>query len=245
MKWKLPKRKQPVWRIFKAIVKPFLGAKEVVNLGDEPMTEKCIIVSNHANKKGPLSLELSLPIFHARWAASPMMEGYKDRWHYLRDVLYVQKNGTNKFWASIKSTIEAIFSPYVYKGLKAIPSYIGSRMRKTINYSMECLDNGIAVGIYPENSNSGYHDELIELHTGFVFLSEMYRRKTGEDVPVYPVYIGKVNKKRKVVIGKPIKIGELMDSGLDRKAVAEHFLGLINQLYFDYFKPNGKEITTT
>ena len=152
--FQVPKRKQPVWKIFSAIVSPFFKAKTIINLNDQPMPERCIIVSNHANKKGPLTLELSLPVFHTRWAAYQMLGNYKDRFLYLRDVLYIQKNHVKKFPATIKSLFEAIFAPFIYKGIKAIPSYPGAKMRKTIEHSIECLDQNIAVGVYPENSNS-------------------------------------------------------------------------------------------
>ena len=67
----------------------------------EKFPEKCIIVANHNNKKGPLIYELNLPIFHVTWGAYQMLGSYKDRYLYLRNVLYIQKNGVGKIRATI------------------------------------------------------------------------------------------------------------------------------------------------
>ena len=50
IKWRLPKRKQPVWKVIKFILRPFFYVKNVEFLGEE-FPSRCIIVSNHNNKK--------------------------------------------------------------------------------------------------------------------------------------------------------------------------------------------------
>ncbi len=236
--WKTPKRKQPIWKVFSKIVSPFLRAKNIINLNDTPMIEKCIIVSNHANKTGPLTLELSLPIFHVRWGAYQMLENYKERFLYLRDILYIRKNHMKKFPATLKAFFEAFFSPMIYKGIKVIPSYPGAKMRKTIELSIQCLDKDMAVSVYPENSNTGYHDELVELYAGFVMMSEIYYAQRNFDLPIYPVYIGKIKRKKTIVIGKPMYVTELKAKGYNRKEIAEQFRLAINGLYRQYIKVN-------
>ena len=59
--WKVPKKKQPVWRFFKSIFALFFTAKSIVYEGEQ-LPNKCIIVSNHNNKKGPMVFEVNLPI---------------------------------------------------------------------------------------------------------------------------------------------------------------------------------------
>ena len=103
----------------------------------EQFPEKCILISNHNNKKGPMVFETNLPLFHVTWGAYQMLGSYKDRFHYLRDVLYMQKNGLSKFKATMKAWFEAIFSIYMYKGLKVLPSYPDARFRKTLHYSIQ------------------------------------------------------------------------------------------------------------
>lgn len=233
IKWSLPKKKQRVWGFFRIFFKPFFGVKKVELLGGE-LPKKCIIVSNHHNKRGPMVYELNMPIKHATWGAYQMLGSYKMRFRYLRDVLYIQKNGVNKFKATLKAAFEALFSIFIYRGMKIIPSFPDTRFRKTLSYSMQCLDAGMAVSMYPEDSGKGYFDEMTHFFSGFVMLAETYLKKTGEDLPVYPAYYGK--RKKKIVVGAPMSVNELLSQGLTRDEVAEKFRLAVNGLYYDHFK---------
>ncbi|MBQ3115887.1 MAG: hypothetical protein IJC07_02545 [Clostridia bacterium] len=233
IKWKCPKKRQPVWGFFKIFFKPFFHVKDVEFL-DEKFPEKCIIISNHCNKKGPMVYELSLPIKHASWGAYNMLGSYKMRFRYLRNVLYIQKNGMKKGKATFKAMFEALFSLFIYRGMKIIPSFPDARFRKTLNYSMECLENNIPVSLYPEDSNQGYFDEMTHFFSGFVMLSEQYFKKTGVDLPIFPMYYGK--KKKKIIVGKPLYVQDFVKQGLNRDEIAEQYRLAVNQLYYDYFK---------
>ncbi len=233
-KFIMPKRKQPVWRIVKPILKLF-GFRnfEVINLaGDIP--NKCIFVGNHAGKRGPLAYEMYLPKFTVKWGAYNMLGSYKDRYNYLRNVLYIQKCNKSKFYATVKSFFEAFFSLFLYRGIKVIPSFPDARVLKTFSYSTDVLDNDMAVMVYPEDSSSGYFDEPIKYLNGFVGLSEYYYKKRGEDVPVYPVYIHL--KKKKFIIGNPKKVNELKKEGLSREEIADIFRLESNALFQKYIK---------
>lgn len=233
VKWKLPKKRQPIWKVFKFIFKPIFLVKNVEFLG-EKFPEKCIILSNHNNKKGPMVYEFSLPTKHVTWGAYQMLGNYKSRFRYLRDVLYIQKNGLKKGKATFKAMIEAIFSIYTYRGMKVLPSYPDVRFMKTMQYSMECLDNGFNISLYPEDSNQGYFDEMTHFFSGFVMLSEQYYKKKGIDLPIFPAYYGR--KKKKIVVGKPLYVQDFVKQGLSRDEIAEKFRLEVNQLYYDHFK---------
>lgn len=231
--WKVPKRKQPVWGVVRGIIRPFVKVKSVEFEG-ERFPDVCIILSNHNNKKGPVVYEMNLPIHHITWGAHQMLGSYKDRFLYLRDVFYMQKNGVKKFKATLRAGFEAIFSVYFYRGIKVLPTYPDARFRKTLRYSLQVLESGAAVSLYPEDSNEGYFDEMTHFHSGFVVLSQTYFKKTGVDLPVFPMYYGR--KKNKIVIGKPFYVQELFSKGYDRDGVAEFFKDEVNRLYREYFK---------
>ena len=231
--WKVPSRKQPFWRVVKAVLKPFLKTKSIEFEG-EKFPDKCIIVSNHNNKIGPMVYELNLPVFHASWGAYQMLGSYKERFHYLRDVLYIQKNGHSKFRATSKAWFEAIFSIFFYRGMKILPSYPDARLRKTLQYSMAMLDAGGAVSVYPEDSSKGYFDEMTTFLQGFVALAQAYYKKTGEDLPIFPVYWGR--KPNKIVVGKPLYVQPMVQEGLDKTQIADRFKDEVNRLYTTYFK---------
>ena len=138
--FKMPNRNQFVWKFFCPIFSWLVCKKiDVVCVGGE-IPKKCIIVGNHEGKSGPLIYDRYLPIRHARWAAYPMLGNYKDRYNYLRNVLYIQKMGKGKFYATIKSAFEAFFSIFIYRGVKAIPSFPDARIFRTFKYSFEVIE---------------------------------------------------------------------------------------------------------
>jgi len=230
--FKVPSRKQPIFKIFGKIFKLAYKA-DVESLIDE-IPDKAIIVTNHSAKSGPMTLELYYPKFNVKWAAHEMLGNYKSRFLYLRNILYIQKMHKNKFVATIKATYEAVFSKCVYRGMKMLPTYPDIRIRHTIENSIKVLESNASVMIFPENSSLGYFDELQSVFPGFVMLAERYYKKTGEDVPVIPGYVS--IKHQKIIVGKPLYVQELMQEGLDRQGVADRFMEEINALYRTYFK---------
>lgn len=161
-----------------------------------------------------------------------MLGNYRSRYRYLRDVFYIQKRGFNKFTATIAAAFEAFFSNCFYKGMRVLPTYKDFRLLGTINKSVASISDGVPVMIFPENSDDGYRDVMTEFFPGFVLLARAYKKKTGEEVPVYPVYYHV--KKRIMCIGKPYYVSELEKSGLDRKQIADFFMEKVNDLYFNY-----------
>ncbi len=237
-KFKVPKRKQPIYKCFKPIMRLFFKKPRIINLAGD-LAEKSIVVANHSAKSGPPSLDLHFPVATCKWGAYQMLGNYRSRRRYLKDVLYIQKCGKKPLPSAIISSILAVPSPWIYKGMRMMASYPDGRLMQTIRNSVEVLDANYSVMIYPENSNDGYKDVLTEFFPGFVMLAERYYRLRGEDLPVYPVYYH--IKKRIMVIGKPMYVQEMVKEGLDRYQIAERFKDAVNQLYFDHVEKTDKK----
>ena len=231
--FQVPVKNTLLYRAFKKVIMPLIFKKpEIINLAGE-LPKKSIVIANHSAKSGPPSLDLYYPVTCAKWGAYQMFGNFKSRKTYLRDILYIKKCGRKPgFMNSFKSWLMAIFNPFVYRGMRMMPTYPDARFSKTLRNSAKVLDAGLSVMVFPENSNEGYKEVLTEFFPGFVMLAEKYYRATGEDVPVYPVYYS--IKKRIMVIGKPLYVQDMVKEGLDRYQIAEKFCGEVNQLYFDY-----------
>lgn len=227
-----PGKKQPFYTAFKVIMRRIFKRPEIINLAGD-IADKSIVIANHSNKSGPPSLDLYYPQPTYKWGHYMMFGNYKERKTYLRDVLYIQKCGRKPgFKTSFIAGLLAIFSRMIYKGMRMMPSYPDARLSKQLEASAKILDANYSVMVFPENSNEGYKDVLTEFFPGFVMLSDYYYKKTGEDLPVYPVYYS--IKKRVMVIGKPLYLREMAKEGLDRYQVADKCREVVNQLYFDY-----------
>ncbi len=221
------------YKIFKNTFMRLLFRKpKIINLAGE-LPKKSIILANHSAKSGPPSLDLYYPVVCAKWGAYQMFGDFESRKAYLRDILYIKKCGKKPgFINSFKAGFMAIFNPFVYRGMRMMPTYPDGRFASTLRDSVKVLDENMSVMVFPENSNEGYKDVLTEFFPGFVMLAEKYYRAKGEDVPVYPVYYS--IKKRIMVIGKPLFVQDMVKEGLDRYQIAERFCKEVNQLYFDY-----------
>ena len=109
-----PRKKQPVYACFKALLRIFVRKVRTVTLGGE-LSEPCLYLANHANKMGPMIYSMFFPVYHVNWGASQMLGNYRERYRYLRDILYIKKNGTGRAMASFRAFFEAFFSQFVYR----------------------------------------------------------------------------------------------------------------------------------
>lgn len=228
---RISQKKRPFFSFVKGILRLFYRKPEIVYLGGET-EQPAIIVSNHVSIKGPLMHELYLPVPTVKWGAGEMLGNYKTRYNYLRDVFYMQKRGYGKANATLRAVFAALFSKFFYKGMNIIPTYSDARMFNTVTYSVDVLNEGGSVLIFPENSDEGYKDVLTEFHAGFVMLAECYYKKTGKDVPVHPVYYHR--KKKIMAIGKPLYVQDYVKKGLNRAQIAEEFRKIVNDLYIKF-----------
>ena len=221
-----PKKRQPVFALFKGLVRIFVRKVRVVVLGEE-LKEPCIYLSNHANKMGPMIYSMFFPVYHVKWGASQMLGNYSQRYKYLRDVLYIQKNGTGKKIASFRAFFEAFFSPFVYRGIKLLPTYTDGRLIRTVKKSADLLNMGISLMIFPENSDEGYKDELTSFFPGFYLAAWWYNKTHGADIPIRPVYYHK--KRRIIAVGEVCRLSDFPVAKKDE--VAAIFLNKVNELY--------------
>ena len=226
-------KRQPVWKCVSGILKLFFKKPKIVTLSDK-LPERAIYVANHSAMFGPLMYSLYLPVKTAAWGAHPMLGNYKSRYHYLRDVYFIQKRHKSKFAATLLAFFEAFFSPWFYKGMRVIPSYNDSRLLVTLRKSMRMLNNNISVIIYPEDSSEGYHEVLTDFFAGFVELAKFYAKNTGEDIPICPAYYHA--KKKVMVIGKPQYLSDYTSRGLGRKEIAKEFCNIVNNLFLEHIK---------
>lgn len=226
-----PKKAQPIFGFIKFVLKLFIHKPKVINLNEEYPSEG-LIIAPHRGKWGPLFMSIHSPFRHVYIGAYPMLGSYKERYKYLRNVLYIQKLHKGKFSSTIKAAFEAIFSKGIYKGMHLIPSYDDVRFINTINYVSKNLKIGLPVVVFPEDSDNGYDDELRRLHPGFITIVETYNRRNNIDLPIYPLY--QHLKKKLIVIDKPFYLSEM--KGKTKEEICEYSLKRINQLYKEYIE---------
>ena len=225
------KGRQPVYRFFTGFMSIFIHKPKIINYNEE-LPKEGLLVGPHMGKWGPFYLSSHFPCKIAVIGAHPMLGSYKERWHYLREVLYMQKQHRGKVFSTIKATFEAVFSKGMYKGMHVIPSYEDMRLLHTVHDVSGTMNNGLPVVIFPENSDLGYQRVLFQLHEGYITIAKFVGIKREKETPIYPFYVHV--KRRLIVIGKPYYLSQL--KGKSNDEINKFTCDKINEL-----NPNLKE----
>jgi hypothetical protein len=216
-------------RWFKAFKKLLVGRykrPKFIYLG-EPIRTGGIVVSNHEGTDAPLSLELYLDAPIRMWGAQEMNSGLISMYKYQTRVYYHEKKHWNLFLARVFCLLASPLTNLFYKGLNLISTYRDVRFRRTIRESIEALQQGENIVVFPEDSTKGYLPELEGFLPGFVMLAEVCARK-GMDVPIYVTYFKK--KELKYVIDAPVYYSELAKDGATRQEIARRLVDRCNEL---------------
>jgi hypothetical protein len=163
-----------------------------------------VFVFNHGELYGPIAAVVFLPYDIRPWILDKMIDPKEIKGH-----MYEGTFGRIKWLpVFVKRLITMIFSPIVVWGLKSfdpIPVYRGSARGtvKTFKMSVECLNSGDSILLFPENPEERYGDSINSFYSGFADLGRMFYRKTGGRLLFYPVYTSK--RSRTLRIGEGVR----------------------------------------
>lgn len=224
LKWMMRIRyKEPVFR--------YLG-EEITNGG--------LILSNHEGTDAPLSLEIYSGKPFRMWGASEMNSGLIPMYKYQSRVYFHEKKHWNLFLARLFCLIASPLTWLYYSGLNLISTYRDMRFLTTIRESIEALEAGENIAIYPEKSDNGYLEELEGFFAGFVMLAEVAYRKKKMDIPIFVSYFRK--KDLTYIIDKPVRYTELAVNGRTRDEIARLLCDRCNALGKMQFDADGDPI---
>lgn len=220
-------QKRKWWfRLMKKMMKGRYKEPKFVYLGEE-FGNGGIILSNHEGTDAPMSLELYCNKPIRMWGAHEMNSGLIKMYKYQTRVYYHQRKHWNLHLARLFCLIASPLTNLFYKGLNLISTYRDGRFLKTIRESVQAIENGDNIVIFPEDATKGYLEELEGFFEGFTMLAEVLKKK-GIDVPVYVTYFKK--KDLVYVVDKPVLYSELCQNGESREEIARRLLDRCNEL---------------
>jgi len=186
-----------------------------------------VIISNHEGTDAPMSLEIYSGAPLRMWGAHEMNSGLVKMYKYQTRVYYHEKKNWNLHLARLFCLIATPLTNLFYKGLNLISTYKDGRAKKTIRESIEAIQNGENIVIFPEDSTNGYLENLEGFYNGFILLCEMCYKK-GIDVPVYVTYFRK--KDCTYIVDKPVLYSQLCKNGESREDISKRLLDRCNAL---------------
>lgn len=154
-----------------------------------------VFVFNHGEVYGPIAAVVFLPYDIRPWILSNMIDKEEITKH-IYDGTFAKITWLPTF---VKKFIAKALSPIIVWALRSfdpIPVYRGAGrdVITTFTLSVECLNSGDSILLFPENPDEEYGERVNKFYSGFANLGRMYHRKTGKSVTFYPVYASKKNR---------------------------------------------------
>lgn len=188
------------------MLRPF-NRHKMVNL-DHVITDESnpiVFLGNHAEIYGPIASALCFPIPVRFWVISRMMFYKKDVRAYLYENTFSKKTFLPVFVRKLLAWYLGWLSVNIMNSLRAIPVYRDSPMqlRQTLRESVEALEHGENLMIFPEHPEGKYvKGGISELSPGFIMLAEAWWKKSGKKLRFMPVYANR--EKRTFTFGNEI-----------------------------------------
>ena len=190
----------PLYRLIRALVwlfSPKMKVEGAENIPPEPV----LIVGNHTQMNGPIACELYSPVKRYTWCAGEMMElkevpayAYRDFWS--------QKPKSVRWFYRVLSYLIAPLSVVVFNNADTIPVWHDNRIIATFRRSMEKLQEGASMVIFPEHDVK-FNDILYDFQDRFVDLARLYYKKTGKALAFVPLYIAPALGR--MIYGAPVR----------------------------------------
>ena len=227
MERKLLKQNKRKWyfRLLKKMMKGRYKEPRFIYLG-EKIDKGAIILSNHVGTEAPMSLELYLDAPIRMWGAHEMNSGLIKLYKYQTKVYYHQRKHWNLFFARLFCLIASPLTNLFYSGLDLISTYKDGRVKKTIRESVEAIESGQNIVIFPEDATNGYLDELEGFYSGFVLLAEVCLKR-GIDLDIFVTYFRQ--KDLIYIVDKPVKYSQIKKDKT-REEIAEMLCDRCNEL---------------
>ena len=204
------------------MIYPDMELEGLSNLPQEP----CVIVGNHCQIHGPIVTEVRLPFPHYTWCAWQMMDknqvsayAYEDFWS--------DKPKYSQWFFRFASWVIKYPAVYIMTHARTIPVYHDSRCLTTFRRSLEALQSGAHLVIFPECRRE-YNNILYDFQDRFIDLARMYYNKTGKRLSFVPMYLAP--RLKKIILGKPIEFDPEVPKSRERQRIKQALMDSITEI---------------
>ncbi|MBO5927098.1 MAG: glycosyltransferase [Clostridia bacterium] len=163
-----------------------------------------VYVCRHLDMHGPLT---TLKWF--KFDLHPMvLDKFFDKnvaYEHLKNYTFSVRNGKTPKKFSLRALCLSRFFPKLMSSLKAVPVFRShSKGITTFKKSLKYLVKGESIIVYPDVDYRGDYSSVSDIYDGFLFLSELYKKKTGETLNFVPLFID--DESRKIIKREPVLI---------------------------------------
>ena len=214
-----------LYRLIKFLVRVFSPKIRVTGLENIP-DGPAIYVGNHSQMYGPIAGELYFPVKRYTWCASQMMT-LREVPAYAMEDFWWDKPAWIRPLYKVFSYLIAPVSVCVFNNADTIPVYRDMRLRVTFQQSIEKLEEGASLLIFPEWRDK-YNHFLYKFQEHYADVAYRYYRKTGEVIPFVPVYLAP--RLRLMVIGKPLRYDAAVPIARQREKINLYLMDEVTRM---------------
>ena len=219
------KKTSLLYKVIKWLVKTFypkIGVEGQENIPEEAT----IIVGNHSQMNGPIAGELYTPGSHYIWCAGEMMH-LKDVPAYAYKDFWSGKPKAIRWFYKFLSYIIAPLSVCVFNNANTIGVYHDTRIISTFKQTVQRLQEGNHVVIFPEHSVP--HNHIVcQFQDKFIDVAKLYYKRTKKEVAFVPMYLAPSLKK--MYFGKPIRFCPDNPMEEERKRICDYLMQQITEM---------------
>lgn len=197
----------------------FVGTEK---LPDEP----CVIVGNHTQMNGPIIAELFFPGRNYTWCAGEMMHAREVPGYAFTDFWSFKPKIFHPFFRLLSYLITPL-SVLLFNNARTIPVYHDTRLITTFRSSIEKLQEGYSMIIFPEK-NERYNNILYDFQDKFVDLARFYYKKSGKALCFVPVYHAPAL--HKTVIGEAVRFDPTQPIEAERARICQAMKDSITEM---------------
>ena len=188
-----------------------------------------ILVANHEGSFGPLSLLTSLPLELYPWVVSETTDARTAARRIQAEFLEAELHLRPPLSAWLARVIARIAAALM-RDINAVPVHQHSRrMRATVDRSLELLEQGKNILVFPEDPDRKLNDVLNQFCTGFLHLARRYYEHTRQVVRFIPVAVNR--GVRAILVGRPVEFDASAPFTAEKARLKKELEHRVEELY--------------
>ena len=213
------------YRFLRWLVRLFYPKTRIVGTEHLP-AEASVVVGNHTQMNGPIVGELYFPGRKYIWCAGEMLT-WKDVPEYaFRDFWSQKPKWTHPFYKVLAYLITPL-AVCIFNNAHTIPVWHDARLLSTFRASMQRLDEGNHLIIFPEKDEQ-YNAIVYQFQDRFIDIAKLYYKRTGRALQFVPMYIAP--KLRTTYLGAPIRFDPSAPIAEERKRICAALMEEITRM---------------
>lgn len=175
--------------------------------------EPVMYVCRHLNMHGPYTTLKRLP-----FDVHPMIiHMYFDREKtvdHMTRYTFAERYGKKPKKFNLAAHVISWIAPPLMQSLQGVPVYReGTNSISTIKSALKYLLQGDSLIIYPDVDYTGSYEKPSEIYDGFLYIGELYYKKTGKLLRFVPLIIDE--QMRQIRAGEPVTLSHYRKEGAD------------------------------